>query len=142
MSELTWNDHYAYTKNCHNCFAEIITFSLLLGHLFDCLPILKGNVKKTKLFSAGVEDDGREQPERHTAPTDRRQDYPLCRQGRRRENKLRRILRHCRQHRRAQENGGRRVRCPAAPCARATAHPSTPRVCVCAHTNYTILCSF
>lgn len=55
----------------------------------------------------GAEDDGGQQPEGHPAPADRRQNYPLRGQGRRRQNQFRGILQHCRQHGCTQENGCR-----------------------------------
>ena len=56
---------------------------------------------------SGAKDDGWEQPEGHTAAADRGQNDPLRRQGRRRTDQLRGVLRHCWQHRRTQEDGGR-----------------------------------
>lgn len=62
------------------------------------------------LPSPGAKDDGRQQPEGHPAAADRRQDHCVRRQGRGRQNFLRRVLLGGGQHRHPQKDGRRRLR--------------------------------
>lgn len=59
---------------------------------------------------SGAKDDGRQQPEGHPAAADRRQDHCVRRQGRGRQDFLRRVLLGRGQHRHPQKDGRRRLR--------------------------------
>lgn len=78
-----------------------------------CVPNIRHGQRRLHLERgavSGAKDDGRQQPERHPAAADRRQDHRVRRQGRGRQNFLRGVLLGGGQHRHPQKDGRRRLR--------------------------------
>jgi hypothetical protein len=72
--------------------------------------VLRCRLKLINFYpSSGIENDGRQQPERRPAPTDRGQDNLLRRQGRGRQNIIRGVLLGRGQHGHPQKDGRRRL---------------------------------
>lgn len=78
-----------------------------------CVPNIRHGQRRVHLERgavSGAKDDGGQQPERHPAAADRRQDHCVRRQGRGRQNFLRGVLLGGGQHRHPQKDGRRRLR--------------------------------